>query len=40
VERILPAEGDTVIDVGRLRPGTHRYSCSMGMYSGTIEAGS
>jgi sulfite exporter TauE/SafE len=40
VERILPAEGDTVIDVGRLQPGTHRYTCSMGMYTGTIEAAS
>jgi sulfite exporter TauE/SafE len=40
VERILPAEGDTVIDVGELRPGTHRYTCAMGMYTGTIEVGS
>jgi sulfite exporter TauE/SafE len=38
VERMLPVDGDTVIDVGRLRPGTHRYSCAMGMYGGTIEA--
>jgi hypothetical protein len=35
---MLPAEGDTVIDVGRLRAGTHRYTCAMGMYSGIIEA--
>ena len=38
VERMLPDNGDTVIDVGRLRAGTHRYSCAMGMYGGTIEA--
>jgi len=40
VERTLPADGDTVIDVGKLRPGTHRYTCAMGMYTGTIEVGS
>ena len=38
VERMLPAEGDTVIEVGPLRGGTHRFSCAMGMYGGTIEA--
>ena len=38
LERMLPEEGDTVIDVGPLRAGTHRYSCAMGMYGGTIEA--
>jgi hypothetical protein len=38
VERILPEDGDTVIDVGPLRVGRHRYTCAMGMYSGTIEA--
>lgn len=38
VERMLPAEGETVIDVGPLRAGTHRFSCAMGMYGGTIEA--
>jgi sulfite exporter TauE/SafE len=38
VERILPEDGDTVIDVGSLRAGRHRYTCAMGMYSGTIEA--
>jgi len=38
VERMLPANGDTVVDVGTLRAGTHRYSCAMGMYGGTIEA--
>lgn len=38
VERMLPVDGDTVIDVGSLRAGTHRYSCAMGMYGGTIVA--
>lgn len=38
VERMLPAQGDTVIEVGPLRAGTHRFSCAMGMYGGTIEA--
>jgi sulfite exporter TauE/SafE len=38
VERYLPVDGDTVVDVGTLRPGKHRFTCSMGMYSGVIEA--
>jgi sulfite exporter TauE/SafE len=38
LERILPENGDTEIDVGPLRPGRHRFTCSMGMYSGVIEA--
>ena len=38
LQRMLPAEGETVIDVGPLRAGTHRFSCAMGMYGGTIEA--
>jgi hypothetical protein len=38
LERMLPEEGDTVIDIGPLRAGTHRFSCAMGMYGGTIEA--
>ncbi|MGH9227103.1 MAG: sulfite exporter TauE/SafE family protein [Acidimicrobiales bacterium] len=36
--RVLPATGDTKVDVGRLQPGRLRYTCGMGMYSGTIEA--
>ena len=40
LQRMLPEEGDTVIDVGRLRPGTHRFTCAMGMYGGTLEASS
>jgi sulfite exporter TauE/SafE len=38
VERVLPASGDTVIDAGSLEPGTVKYSCAMGMYSGRITA--
>ncbi|MDP9403386.1 MAG: sulfite exporter TauE/SafE family protein [Actinomycetota bacterium] len=37
IQRVLPETGDTEIDVGRLEPGTLRYTCSMGMYGGTIE---
>jgi uncharacterized protein len=38
LERMLPENGDTEINVGPLRPGRHRFTCSMGMYSGVIEA--
>jgi sulfite exporter TauE/SafE len=31
---ILPDTGDTTIDLGVLKPGTLRYRCGMGMYSG------
>lgn len=37
VQRLLPATGDTRIELGRLDPGTYRYSCGMGMYGGSIE---
>ena len=37
VQRILPATGDTAIDVGELEPGTYRYTCGMGMYGGSIK---
>lgn len=37
VQKVLPATGDTVIDVGELEPGTYRYTCGMGMYSGVIK---
>lgn len=36
VEKILPADGDTPIELGILRPGKIAYSCGMGMYTGTI----
>lgn len=38
VQKALPASGDTVIDVGKLDSGTYRYTCGMGMYSGSITA--
>ncbi|MGH9157682.1 MAG: cupredoxin domain-containing protein [Acidimicrobiales bacterium] len=37
LQRLLPFTGNTRIDLGRLEPGTHRYTCGIGMYSGTIE---
>lgn len=36
VERVLPATGDTLVDVGELEPGTYTYTCGMGMYEGSI----
>lgn len=36
-QRALPETGDTKIDLGELAAGTLRYSCSMGMYGGTIK---
>lgn len=33
---ILPATGETRIELGKLRPGTLDYSCGMGMYTGVI----
>ncbi|MCK9899294.1 sulfite exporter TauE/SafE family protein [Frankia sp. Cpl3] len=36
VEEILPAQGDTTIDLGVLEPGRLRYACGMGMYTGLI----
>jgi sulfite exporter TauE/SafE len=38
VEEILPVDGDTVIDLGTLRPGRLNYSCGMGMYTGRLTA--
>lgn len=38
VQKVLPETGDTRIDLGRLDPGTYRYTCAMGMYSGFIRA--
>lgn len=38
VEEALPATGDTMIDVGKLDPGTYRFTCGMGMYGGSITA--
>lgn len=35
-QKILPADGDTRIDLGTLPAGTLDYACGMGMYSGAI----
>lgn len=34
---VLPESGETVIDLPAQKPGTIRYTCGMGMYSGSIE---
>jgi sulfite exporter TauE/SafE len=36
LQEILPVDGDTVIDLGILKPGTLHYSCGMGMYTGRL----
>ena len=36
IQRILPVDGDTVIDLGVLKPGRLDYSCGMGMYTGRV----
>lgn len=36
VETVLPENGDTPLDLGVTKAGRIDYSCSMGMYSGTI----
>ena len=38
IMKILPASGDTRIELGALPPGTLNYACGMGMYTGTITA--
>jgi uncharacterized protein len=35
-QTILPESGDTPIDLGTPQPGTLRYACAMGMYTGAI----
>lgn len=37
IQKFLPPTGDTQVDLGELSAGTHRYTCSMGMYSGEIK---
>lgn len=37
-QKHLPVTGDTDVDLGTLEPGTYRYTCGMGMYSGSITA--
>lgn len=36
IQRILPADGQTVIRLGRPAAGTLRYTCATGMYTGAI----
>jgi sulfite exporter TauE/SafE len=36
IEKILPATGDTTLELGTLHTGTLAYACGMGMYTGTI----
>jgi hypothetical protein len=33
---VLPVRGDTVIDLGVLKPGRLAFSCGMGMYTGVL----
>ncbi|MGH2684568.1 MAG: sulfite exporter TauE/SafE family protein [Actinomycetota bacterium] len=37
VQKVLPATGETTIDLGTLQPGRLNYTCSMGMYSGSVD---
>ena len=37
VQRSLPSTGDDTIDLGRPQVGSLRYTCGMGMYSGSIK---
>ncbi|NWJ46859.1 MAG: sulfite exporter TauE/SafE family protein [Chloroflexi bacterium] len=36
IRKVLPTTGQTVVEIPAQQPGTIRYTCSMGMYSGTI----
>lgn len=38
IQKVLPATGETVIALGSLSAGTLRFTCSMGMYRGSIQA--
>lgn len=37
LQEYLPETGDTDFDLGSLEPGRVRFTCAMGMYSGSIE---
>ncbi|WP_274560831.1 sulfite exporter TauE/SafE family protein [Streptomyces spiramyceticus] len=37
VQEIVKRDGDTKVDLGTRKPGTLRFSCAMGMQTGTIE---
>jgi uncharacterized protein len=36
IQKVLPANGDTRIELGTLQPGKLRYACGMGMYTGFL----
>lgn len=38
IQKVLPATRETVIALGSLSAGTVRFTSSMGMYSGSIQA--
>lgn len=38
IDETLPRTGDTTFELGTLTQGKYKYSCSMGMYTGRIEA--
>ena len=37
LQETLPETGETVLDLGALKPGKLRFTCGMGMYSGSIQ---
>jgi uncharacterized protein len=37
VQEIVKRDGDTTVDLGTRKPGTLRFSCAMGMQTGTID---
>ncbi len=37
VEQALPRNGEATFDIPTDKPGQVRFTCGMGMYSGTIE---
>ncbi|GAB2956447.1 hypothetical protein GCM10023080_014600 [Streptomyces pseudoechinosporeus] len=37
VQKIVKRDGDTKVDLGTRKPGTLRFSCAMGMQTGTID---
>ena len=37
IEEVLPETGRTEIDLGVLEPGRLEFTCSMGMYGGTVD---
>lgn len=37
LEESLPETGETVLDLGTLKPGKLRFTCGMGMYSGSVQ---